>query len=192
MDREEAKIEFEKIKAKVHPKCYLPINKQKKEKKHYSYLVGITNMLTEKALRGCYFDDNPKGLLIITKNKKPLRTLSRWMDGAYPNIMDPVAVWEIKEYYGTTTFGSRVADGVYETMLDGYELKELLNSENKQILHYLIIDDRFTWWIKGKSYLCRIIDLLNSGLVDEVIFGRELLNRWPKIVKSWKKLPSKQ
>ena len=39
--------------------------------------------------------------------------------------MDPLAVWEIKEYYYTTTFGSRVADGVYETLLDGMELREL-------------------------------------------------------------------
>ena len=32
-----------------------------------------------------------------------------------------MALWEIKEYYYTTTFGSRVADGVYETLLDGLE-----------------------------------------------------------------------
>jgi len=28
-------------------------------------------------------------------------------------------------YYYTTTFGSRVEDGVYETLLDGMELEEL-------------------------------------------------------------------
>ena len=101
-------------------------------------------------------------------------------------------MWEIKEYYGTTTFGSRVADGVYETMLDGEELKELEEKENIKIKHYLIVDDKFTWWDKGKSYLCRIIDILNSGLVDEVIFGREILDRWPKIMKSIKVSPRKQ
>jgi len=107
------------------------------------------------------------------------------MDGAYPSINNPVACWEVKEYYGTTTFGSRVADGIYETMLDGRELEELAQNEGVQILHYLIVDDRFTWWDCGKSYLCRIIDMVHSGLVDEVLFGREVLTRWPEIVGSW-------
>jgi hypothetical protein len=39
-----------------------------------------------------------------------------------PGTVNPIAIWEIKEYYYTTTFGSRVADGVYETLLDGMEL----------------------------------------------------------------------
>lgn len=190
MNREEARLEFERIKNNVKPRCYLPMNKQKKEKRHYSYLVGITNMLTEESLGGCYFDDNPKGLVIIKKNEVLVRTFSRWMDGAYPSRVNPIAVWEIKEYYGTTTFGSRVADGIYETMLDGYELIDLKNSEGRKIKHYLIIDDKFTWWIKGKSYLCRIIDLLNSGFIDEAIFGKEIIKRWPEIVKSWGKLVS--
>ncbi len=192
MNRNQAKKEFEKAKKRIKPKCHLPLNKQKREKRHYSYLVGLVNMLTEEALGGCYFDDNPRGLTLITQNKKPIRVLSRWMDGAYPSRIDPIAVWEIKEYYGTTTFGSRVADGVYETMLDGEELKELEEKENIKIKHYLIVDDKFTWWDKGKSYLCRIIDILNSGLVDEVIFGREILDRWPKIMKSIKVSPRKQ
>jgi hypothetical protein len=96
-----------------------------------------------------------------------------------------MAVWEVKEYYGTTTFGSRVADGVYETMLDGYELAELRDKENVHIRHYLIVDDRYTWWDCGKSYLCRIVDALHVGLLDEVIIGREVLDRWPAIVRAW-------
>jgi hypothetical protein len=94
-------------------------------------------------------------------------------------------VWEVKEYYGTTTFGSRVADGVYETMLDGLELMELDANEGRKIRHYLMVDDRFTWWDCGRSYLCRIVDMLHVGLVDEVLFGREVLRRWPRIVKEW-------
>lgn len=107
------------------------------------------------------------------------------MDGAYPEFSNPIAVWEIKEYYGTTTFGSRVADGVYETLLDGYELLKAIESFNRKIEHYLFVDDRFTWWECGKSYLCRLIDSMHMGLVDEVIFGREVLTRWPEIVRSW-------
>lgn len=74
----------------------------------------------------------------------PLRTLARRVDGAFPCAINPIAVWEIKEYYHTTTFGSRVADGVYETLLDGLELEELRTSEGIDVKHYLILDDRYT------------------------------------------------
>lgn len=36
----------------------------------------------------------------------------------------------------------------------------------------------------GKSYLCRIIDMLHMGLVDEVIMGKEVFERWPQILRS--------
>ena len=113
MNRAEAKIEFDKIYGSRKHNCYLPMNKQKGDKKHPMYMTCIVNMLTEQALGDIKFDDNPNGLVVITEKGKPLRTLSRWMDGAFPSHVDPDAVWEIKEYYGTTTFGSRVADGVY-------------------------------------------------------------------------------
>lgn len=183
MNREEAEVEFNKIRSSYNPKCSLPMNKQKK--KHHSYLTCIVNMLTELTLGKTNFDDNPRGLTVITKKNRIVKTLSRWMDGAFPSKINPIAVWEIKEYYGTTTFGSRVADGVYETMLDGEEINEVKQRENVKLLHYMIVDDKFTWWDCGRSYLCRIIDIMHMGLVDEVIFGREILQRWPKIVQSW-------
>lgn len=186
MDRDGAKNIFKKLRAKLLPKCKLPMNKQKGEKKHYSYLTCIVNMLTENALRGDIFDQDPHSLTIITKNKRPIRTFTRRFDGVYPSVINPKAIWEVKEYYGTTTFGSRVADGVYESMLDGEELQELHENEGITVKHYLIVDDFFTWWVKGKSYLCRLIDLLHMGYVDEVLFGKEIVKRWPQIVKSWK------
>ena len=137
MDRAEAMKEFDAIRDRANHSCYLAMNKQKGEKKHYMYMTCIVNMLTEEALGGVHFDDNPKGLLVVTRDGKPFRTLSRWMDGAYPSLIDPVAVWETKEYYGTTTFGSRVADGVYETMLDGHELLELGAETGRKTMHYL-------------------------------------------------------
>lgn len=185
MDRDQAAAEFQRLREELRPTCALPLNKQKGEKRHYAYLTGIVNMLTEKTLGGRSFDDEPRGLTIITREHAPLRTLSRWMDGAYPTLVDPRAIWEVKEYYGTTTFGSRVADGVYETMLDGEELAELERSEGRKVLHYLILDDRFTWWQCGRSYLCRIVDMLHMGLVDEVVVGRGVLTRWPQIVQGW-------
>jgi hypothetical protein len=186
MNRDQARELFEDLKKKLNPTCALPMNKQKGEKRHYSFLTCIVNMLTEATLGGCDFDMDPHGLVTVTKNTRLLRTLSRRLDGAYPNINNPVAVWEIKEYYGTTTFGSRVADGVYETTVDGLELMELLEHEGIQVAHYLIVDDYFTWWQLGKSYLCRIVDMLHMGFLSEVLFGREVVDRWPQIVKSWR------
>jgi hypothetical protein len=130
-------------------------------------------------------DYDPRRLTTVTVNGAPLRTLARRVDGAFPGIVNPVAIWEIKEYYYTTTFGSRVADGVYETLLDGMELQELRASEGVHVLHYLIVDSHYTWWECGRSYLCRIIDMLHMGYVDEVLFGTEVIERLPEIVKEW-------
>jgi hypothetical protein len=187
MNREQAKAEFEKLFKSLQPRVHIPFNKQKGEKKHYAFLTGLVNMLTEHYLGDTPFDSSPRELVVVTSNEKPLRTLSRRVDGTYPSTTNPMALWEIKEYYGTTTFGSRVADGVYETMLDGYEIEELRTSENIDIKHYLIVDDYFTWWNMGKSYLCRLVDMLHEGFLDEVLIGREVLTRWPEIVKSWPK-----
>lgn len=185
MKLEEAKRLYEKLYPSQSWSCALPQNKQKGPKAHPNYLGCLVNMLAEEALAGKSFDSAPGGLVTVTKKGLPLRTLARRYDGAYPTINNPVAVWEVKEYYGTTTFGSRVADGVYETMLDGVELLELREVEGVVIRHYLFADDWFTWWSMGRSYLCRMIDMLHDDLVDEVFFGREVVERWPDVVRSW-------
>ena len=70
------------------------------------------------------------------------------------------------------------------------EVEELAVSESVEVLHYLIIDAHYTWWDCGKSYLCRIIDMLHMGYVDEVLVGREILTRLPILVNEWcKKMP---
>lgn len=184
MNRDEARKEFEKL-FQNNPKVKLPLNKQKGDKRHHAYLTGMVNMLTENSLGHIDFEADPRKQIVVTQNKQPLRTLTRRVDGAFPSTTNPIALWEIKEYYGTKTFGSRVADGIYETMLDGYELEELRVSHNIDIKHYLIVDDYFTWWDCGKSYLCRMVDMLHEGFLDEVIFGREILKRWPEIVREW-------
>ena len=186
MDRNGAKAIFKGLRGRLSPKCKLPMNKQKGVKRHYSYLTCMVNILTENSLKGDIFDQDPHSLTIITKNKRPIRTFTRRFDGVYPSVINPKAIWEVKEYYGTTTFGSRVADGVYESMLDGEELQELRENEKISVKHYLIVDDYFTWWVKGRSYLCRLIDMLHMGYVDEVLFGKEIVKRWPQIVESWK------
>jgi len=188
MDAEQARTEFIKLKQSLCPKCPIPLNKQKGKKKAPAYLTGIVNMLIEANAAGLPCDYDPRELTTVTLNGVPVRTLARRVDGAFPKTVNPIAVWEIKDYYYTTTFGSRVADGVYETLLDGMELKELRINEKIDIKHYLFLDAHYTWWVKGRSYLCRVIDMLHMGYVDEVLFGRETLERLPEIVKEWVKL----
>lgn len=177
---------FFDIKNRYNPSCPLPLNKQKGDKKNYAFLTGIVNMLIEHNIGNIPCNYDPRSLTTITYNAMPLRTLSRRVDGAFPSVVNPIAIWEIKEYYYTTTFGSRVADGVYESLLDGMELEELERAGHQKIQHILIVDDYFTWWECGRSYLCRIIDMLHMGYIDEVIFGREVLDRIPELVREWK------
>ncbi len=65
------------------------------------------------------------------------------------------------------------------------ELEELREHEKIDVKHYLMVDAHYTWWDRGKSYLCRIVDMLHMGYVDEVLFGREVVAEMPRIVKEW-------
>lgn len=192
MNTQQAKKLFEDLRKKFDPKCPLPMNKQKGDKKSPAYLTGIINMIIEAFAPGYTCDFDPRTLTTITRNGYPLRTLARRIDGAFPASVNPIAVLEIKEYYYTTTFGSRVADGVYETLLDGMELEELSEHEGVEVQHLLMVDAHFTWWECGRSYLCRIVDMLHMGYVDEVLFGREVFERLPEIVEEWVRLAKNQ
>lgn len=185
MDKDEAKELFTHHCERLKPTCKIPMNKQKGDKKEPSYFTGLINMLVDEALDGlpCNFD--PGELTTFTRDGRPVRTLARRVDGTFPSPINPIALWEIKEYYFTTTFGSRVADGVYESLLDGVELEEMEENEDIRVEHFLFVDAKATWWDKGRSYLCRIIDMLHMGYVDEVIFGREVVARTPVLVAGW-------
>ena len=185
MDADRARIVFEELRKRLSPSCPIPMNKQKGEKKAPAYLTGIVNMLIEANSGGLPCDYDPRGLTSFTKGGVLVRTLARRVDGAFPSTVNPVAVWEIKEYYYTTTFGSRVADGIYETLLDGMELQELRHNEGLAVLHYLMVDSHYTWWECGRSYLCRILDMLHMGYVDEALFGYEVVERLQDVVKQW-------
>lgn len=185
MNASQAKALFEQQKARLNPTCPIPMNKQSGEKKAEAFLTGLANMLIQEHAGDLPVDFDPRELTTFTANGVPLRTLARRVDGAFPSTKNPIAIWEIKEYYYTTTFGSRVADGVYETLLDGMELEDLRDIEKVHVDHLLIIDAHYTWWTCGKPYLCRMIDMLHMGYVSEILFGREIVERLPLIVESW-------
>jgi hypothetical protein len=136
MDAKEAQRHFKKIKSKAPYKCPFPMNKQKGTKANHAYLTGMVNMLVESGIGIHSCDYDPRMLTTVTDGSAPLRTLARRVDGAFPSSVNPVAIWEVKEYYYTTTFGSRIADGIYETLLDGMEIEELQQSEKIDIKHY--------------------------------------------------------
>ena len=188
MDVAEAQALFEQCREELNPTCPIPMNKQKGDKKAEAYLTGLVNMMVEQYLEGLPCNYDPRELTTITRGGAPLRTLARRVDGAFPSAVNPIAVWEIKEYYYTTTFGSRVADGVYETLLDGMEIEELREHEHIDVKHYLMTDAHFTWWQSGKAYLCRMFDMLHMGYVDEILFGREVVEEMPRIVSEWVQL----
>ena len=185
MDADSARDLFEAQVRRLAWQGSIPMNKQRGDKRTPAYLTAIVNMMVEEYRGQVPVDCDPHELVTVSRGGFPVRTLARRMDGAFPSSCDPVAVWEVKEYYYTTTFGSRVADGVYETMLDGMELEELREHEGIDIKHYLMIDGRYTWWDCGRSYLCRLVDMLHMGLVDEVLVGRECAERLPGLVAEW-------
>lgn len=187
MNVEQASAMYERLKLSLSPRlsCPVPMNKQKGDKKTIAYFTAMINMLVDANIGEHPCDHDPRELTTFTRDRKPVRTLARRIDGAFPSAVNPVAVWEIKEYYHTTTFGSRVADGVYETLLDGMELEEMREAEKIHAFHCLMVDAHYTWWDCGKSYLCRILDMLNMGYVDEVLFGTEIEQRLPVLVRQW-------
>lgn len=185
MSAEEARELFLETRNKLNPNCPIPMNKQKGEKKAEAFLTGLVNMMIEAHCVGIPCDYDPRELTSVRAHGMPLRTLSRRVDGAFPSVINPIAVWEIKEYYYTTTFGSRVADGVYETLLDGMEIEEMRDNTNIDVKHYLMADAHYTWWKCGKSYLCRMFDMVHMGYVDEILFGREVVEEMPRIVSEW-------
>ena len=189
---EEEFIKLHQLYKQENLTCKLPLNKQKGPKRKIAFFTAMINILTELTIREKLdsfvppgFDDDPRKLTYMCdQNGNITGTASRRFDGAYPSTISPKIVWEIKEYYYTTTFGSRIADGVYETLLDGFELNQIYQRTGQKILHLLFIDAYDTWWNDGKSYLCRIVDALNMGLVDEVLIGREIFTRWQPLLRS--------
>ena len=117
MDGTEARTLFEALRDEFRPTCPIPMNKQKGDKRVEAYLTALVNMMIERYARDYPCDYDPRQLTAITSDGAPLRTFARRIDGAFPSAVNPISIWEIKEYYYTTTFGSRVADGVYETLL---------------------------------------------------------------------------
>ena len=171
--------------------CPLPRNNQGKAKGAPRYLNCLINMIAERTIGNEFIDYDPKEMTAFTIDGIPKRSMTRRVDGAVPDVINPVAIWETKEYYYTTTFGSKISDGIYATQLDGHELKEVHDSFGLDVKHIMFVDGHYTWWHSGRSYLCRMIDILHMDLVDELMFGYEGITEWPTTIASIGKLVKK-
>ncbi|WP_160050025.1 hypothetical protein [Nocardiopsis sp. FR4] len=126
-------------------------------------------------------DKNPQSRAAVISRDHILVTPRR-LDGAIPSLFNPVALWEIKEYWGKTKGGSKMSDAIYEIQLVGTELRTFEDEFGIHVNHYAILDGRHQWSAR-KSDLRRSVDLLYTGLLDEIIVGREVLKEWPRIVR---------
>jgi hypothetical protein len=146
--------------------------------------ANTVNLVLEKVYGG-EFDPDPYELPTVLDDEKNLQlTFAKRLDGALPNNRNPIALWEVKEFYSSSTFGSRVADAIYEIMLLSQEAQSIEDQIGREIEMYLLTDGEQAW-SKGISYICRIIDILNMGYIDAAIFGKEVVEDWPEIVREW-------
>ena len=96
MNAAKAKEIFDTQFKKYQPSCPIPLNKQKGAMKRPAYLTGLVNMVVEANAQGKPCDYDPHQLTIITKDGLPLRIFARRVDGAFPESVNPIAIWEIK------------------------------------------------------------------------------------------------
>ncbi len=115
-------------------------------------------------------------------SEKGLHVSARNLDGAIPSLENPSAVWEIKEYWGKTSGGSKMSDAVYECQLVGLELRMFESKSRISIDHIVFVDGKDQWQAR-KSDLLRFIDLHQQGLIDHLIVGREVESEWPTLAK---------
>lgn len=112
-----------------------------------------------------------------------LHVTARNLDGAIPGLRDPYIVWEIKEYWGKTSGGSKMSDAVYECQLVGRELREFEGKSKCKISHIVFLDGK-TQWNSHKSDLARFIDLHNQGLIDHLFIGKTIETEWKQTLAS--------
>jgi hypothetical protein len=178
MTADEAAYHFNEYRDRYPSKCPIPHNSQRDREPRY--LTALINILLEQNITGCNYD--PRQLIRFIRNGEVLGVLSRRIDGVFPSCINPIALWEIKEFYRNKSYGSRVNATQTDTNLDGLEIKaaRLLGVSSK---HYLFIDAIPK---QGIPLLCRLYDSLHSELVDEIICGREIFEAVPRLAKEWK------
>jgi hypothetical protein len=165
----------------------LPKTTQTKNLDHHQSskaMVLTATRLTEAVCSefGVAVEPNPQRRCVWVA-KEELHVTARNLDGAIPGLVDPFLVWEIKEYWGTTSGGSKMSDAVYECALVGRELRDFEKRTKLHVEHAVLLDGK-AQWTSRKSDLLRFYDLYFQGLIDYLIVGREIETEWQPIVRS--------
>lgn len=165
----------------------VPKTAQTKNQEHHQSskaMVLTTTRLAESVCTelGVTIDPSPQRRCVWVANEQ-LHVTARNLDGAIPGLVDPFLVWEIKEYWGTTSGGSKMSDAVYECALVGRELRDFEKRSKLHVEHAVLLDGKAQWTAR-KSDLLRFYDLYCQGLIDIIIVGREVETEWQQFVKS--------
>lgn len=115
-------------------------------------------------------------------HEKALHVTARELDGAIPSLVNPSVVWEVKEYWGKTRGGSKMSDALYECHLVGSELRDYKARTGQRIHHVVFLDGKDQWGNR-RSDLKRFIDIMNQGLIDFLIIGKEVETEWRKVLE---------
>jgi len=145
-------------------------------------LIASVNAIVTKTCSkfGLSVDTDPQTRCVWC-NDRGLHVTARVLDGAIPSLVNPFLIWEIKEYWGKTSGGSKMSDAVYECHLVGRELRAYEEIANKKFIHVVFIDGRDQWQSR-KPDLLRFYDLLNQGLIDALFVGKEVETKWKKFL----------
>ena len=160
----------------------IPVNRTttKSQDHHQSSkaVVATVSAIAERVCKekGVGVNPNPQRRCVWCM-EKGLHVSARNIDGAIPSLANPSIIWEIKEYWGQTKGGSKMSDAVYECNLVGRELREFEERSGVQVSHIVFLDGK-TQWLARKSDLSRFVDLMNQGLIDHLIIGKEIETDW--------------
>ena len=110
-----------------------------------------------------------------------LHAMARNPDGAVPSLLNPIILWEIKEYWGKTGGGSKMSDAVYECHLVGRELRDFERRSGIRAVYIVFLDGKEQWQTR-KSDLLRFVDLFHQGLVDHLVVGSEVETQWKDLL----------
>jgi hypothetical protein len=185
MTEEQARSHFEDMRRKLSPTSPLPMNNQRLSRKAPAYLAGIVNMLVEAHSQGSPCEYEPRFPITLARNGIVLDVLTNRVNGAFTNWVNPVAIWQVREFYYYNVRGNHLAEAFHETLLTGMELTHRFEQHVSAPKHYLIVDGYDSWWRLGLPYLARMVDLLHMRYVDEILFGNEVIERLPAIVSEW-------
>ncbi len=164
-----------------------PKTTQTKNQSHHQSskaMVLTTTRLAEAICKeyGLTIDANPQTRCLWLVQHK-LHVTARNVDGAIPTLLNPILIWEIKEYWGITSGGSKMSDAVYECALVGRELRDFEKRTGLHVDHAVLLDGKDQWRSR-RSDLLRFCDLHYQGLVDTLIIGREIETDWQPYVRS--------